>query len=173
MASKPNILSVFKKGQSAGAVEHYVETMNWLVGYISNLKGEKGIKIRDEKTDHPVITTEITGGKGINVTEYNGGLKISLVGEDDDDEDGSGSKKGSGGNGGASGNDNGRSGNESGREMDGQSGGGTGGNNNGGNGGSDSGIGGTDCNQFSDGIWNGDGDDLDNPGDLCAELNGW
>lgn len=173
MASKPNILSVFKKGQSAGAVEHYVETMNWLVGYISNLKGEKGIKIRDEKTDHPVITTDIIGGKGINVTEYNGGLKISLVGEDDDDEGGS-SKKGSGGNGGASGNDNGRSGNESGREMDGQSGGGTGGNNNGGNSnGSDSGIGGTDCNQFSDGIWNGDGDDLQNPGDNCAELNGW
>lgn len=43
--SKPTIIAQMKKGQSWGAVENLCDTFNWMAKWLSNVKGEKGIKI--------------------------------------------------------------------------------------------------------------------------------
>jgi len=183
MANKPNILATFKSGQAVGAVDHYVETMNWLIGFVSNLKAETGIEIKNPKSDHPSITAKVIAGKGIKVEESGGAWKISLKeggGGDDDDDGGSGKgkgKTGSGGSGsGSGGAGSGGSGSGSGTGGNGATGG-SGGSGSGGNGGGGTTGGsgnGSSCNEFSADIEN-DNDDsgMDNMGDDCAELNGW
>lgn len=176
MASKPSILSVFKNGQSVGAVDHYVETMNWLIGFVANLKCEKGVVLKNEESDHPSIEAKLIEGDGIKITESDGGLKISLKKNDDDDDDdddgGGGKKKGSGGSG-----DGGSGAGGAGGSGGGSGGGGVGAGGSGGGSGGASGSGsgkGTNCNQFSEDLENPDDDfGMGNSGDDCAELNGW
>ena len=174
MASKPSILSVFKNGQSVGAVDHYVETMNWLIGFVANLKCEKGVVLKNEESDHPSIEAKLIEGDGIKITESDGGLKISLKKNDDDDDDdgGGGKKKGSGGSGDGGSGAGGAGGSGGGSGGGGVGAGGSGGGS-GGAGGSGSGKG-TNCNQFSEDLENPDDDfGMGNSGDDCAELNGW
>ena len=183
MANKPNILATFKAGQSLGAVDHYMETMNWLVGFVSNLKSDTGIEIKNPTSDHPSIKANIIAGDGIKVEESSGAWKISLDNGDDgdgDDDDGDGDGGGSKGKqtGGGSGSGSGGAGSGGGSGGSGGSSGGAGGGAGGSSGGSGSGSGGggkgSSCNEFSADIEN-DNDDggMDNPGDNCAELNGW
>jgi len=130
MANKPQILATFKKGRSIGAVNNFVDTMNWLVGFVANLKTDTGIEIKNQQSDHPTIKAKVIAGDGIKVEESGGAWKISLDsgGGDDDDGDGGGSgggKKGSGGSGNGGSNANNGAGN--GGRAGGSSGGGTGG----------------------------------------------
>lgn len=184
MANKPSILSTFKKGQSLGAIDHLDETMNWLIGFVSNLKCEKGLTLKNEKSDHPIMEANIIAGEGITIKESNGGLEISVKKQNDDDDDGDGSgggggrggKKGSGGSGsggsGGAGSGSGGSGGATGGGGGGSGGSGTGGSGSG-SGGSGSGNG-TSCNEFSDDPPNDNSDDgMNNFGDDCKELNGW
>lgn len=176
MANKPQILATFKKGRSIGAVDNFVDTMNWLVGFVANLKTDTGIEIKNQQSDHPTIKAKVIAGEGIKVEESGGAWKISLDdGGDGDDDDGSnkGGKKGSGGSGNGGSSGQGGSGGNGGGQGGGASGGGTGGST-GGEGGDGSGDKGSDCNQFSDDLENAGGDSgMDNDGDNCAELNGW
>lgn len=48
MANKPNILAHFKAGQAIGAVDNFTDTMNWLVGFVANLKTDTGIEIKNQ-----------------------------------------------------------------------------------------------------------------------------
>jgi hypothetical protein len=176
MANKPNILANFKKGRSIGAVDNFVDTMNWLVGFVANLKTDTGIEIKNQQSDHPTIKAKVIAGDGIKVEESGGAWKISLDDGGDDDDDGSnkGGKKGSGGSGNGGSSGQGGSGGNGGGQGGGASGGGSGGTS-----GDDNTTGGSkdkdsDCNQFSEEIENEDSDDgMDNAGDLCSELNGW
>lgn len=181
MANKPNILATFKSGQAVGAVDHYVETMNWLIGFVSNLKAETGIEIKNPKSDHPSITAKVIAGNGIKVEESGGAWKISLEdGGDGDDDEGSGKgkdKTGSGGSGsGSGGAGSGSGGSGSGTGGNGATGG-SGGSGSGGNGGGGTTGGsgnGSSCNEFSDDPPNDNGDvGMGNNGDDCKELNGW
>jgi len=179
MANKPNILATFKSGQAVGAVDHYVETMNWLIGFVSNLKCEKGLTLKNEQSDHPTMEANLIAGEGIKITESNGGLKISLESDDDDDDDSTSKKKGSGGSGsGGSGAGGAGSGGGSGSGTGGNGAtGGSGGSGSGGNGGGGTTGGsgnGSSCNEFSDDPPNDNGDvGMGNNGDNCKELNGW
>ena len=161
MGSKPQILAEFKQGKLLGTVEHFVDTMNWLVPFVANLKGEEGIAIKNPSTDHPLLELNIVAGEGIKITKSNGQMTISTIKEGEKKNNKPTTKKG-GGNGGGSGGGGGGGG----------SGGGGGG---GGGGGSDGGGGGeTNCNQWSDDIENGWGGGApSNDGDSCTELNGW
>lgn len=185
MANKPQILATFKTGQAIGAVDHFTETMNWLVGFVSNLKSDTGIEIQNQTSDHPTIKAKIVAGTGIKVEESNGAWKISTTGGQNDDDSsggggGGGSKRGSGGGGSGSGYRGGGGGSGG---AGGGGGGGGGGASGGGGGGSSSstgtgtsttGRGSNDCNQYSDDIDNPSDDmGMNNIGDLCAELNGW
>lgn len=149
--------------------------MNWLIPFVSNLKGEEGIRIKNPTSDHPTLELDIVAGKGIKITKSNGQMTISTA-EDGDDgtstkpmtKPGGGSGSGSGGSSSGSGVGSGGSGGGSGL------GGGSGGFGSGLDGGS-VGLGsGSDCNQWSDEIDNNGGDGRpDNEGDNCKELNGW
>lgn len=46
--------------------------MNWLIPFVSNLKGEEGIHIKDPTSDHPILELDIVAGKGIKITKSNG-----------------------------------------------------------------------------------------------------
>lgn len=176
--NKPNILAHFKAGQAIGAVDNFTNTMNWLIGFVANLKTDTGIEIKNQTSDHPTIKAKVIAGDGIKVEESGGAWKISLDdGGDGDDDDGDGSnkggKKGSGGSGNGGSSGQGGSGGNGGGLGGGSSGGGGGGSYGGGNNGG-SGDNGSNCNQFSADLENDDGDDgLGNDGDNCAELNGW
>ena len=151
MGSKPQILAEFKQGKLLGTVEHFVDTMNWLVPFVANLKGEEGIAIKNPSTDHPLLELNIVAGEGIKITKSNGQMKISAIKEGKKEDDKPTTKKG-GGNGSGSG-----------------GGGGGGGGGSGGGGG-----GGTNCNQWSDDIENDwGGGTPSNEGDSCTEINKW
>lgn len=53
--NKPQQLADFKKGKAWGAIDHLCDTLNWVVQFINNLKGEDGITIEDADTDRPII----------------------------------------------------------------------------------------------------------------------
>lgn len=156
--------------------------MNWLIGFVANLKAETGIEIKNPTSDHPSIKAKVIAGKGIKVEESSGAWKISLEdgGDGDDDDGGSGKGKGKtssggsgSGSGGAAGGSGGGSGGAGGTGSTGGSGGsGTGGT---GSGGTTGGSGnGSSCNEFSADLENNNDDDgMDNGGDNCSELNGW
>ena len=182
MGNKPQILATFKAGQAIGAVDHFTETMNWLVGFVSNLQQDTGIEIQNSTSDHPKIKAKIIAGTGIKVEESNGAWKISTTGGPDDDDDrgdgGGGSKRGSGGGGSGSGYRGGGAGGGAGGGGGGgggASGGGGGSSTGGGGSGSGSGSGnGTSCNEFSEDLDNPlDDSGMNNVGDNCRELNGW
>ena len=155
MGSKPQILAEFKQGKLIGTVEHFVDTMNWLVPFVANLKGEEGIAIKNPSTDHPLLELNIVAGEGIEITKSNGQMTISTIKEGEKKNNKPTTKKG-GGNGGGSG-----------------GGGGGGGGSGGGSGGGGSG-GDTNCNQWSDDIENDwGGGTPSNEGDSCTQLNGW
>ena len=154
MGSKPQILAEFKQGKLLGTVEHFVDTMNWLVPFVANLKGEEGIAIKNPSTDHPLLELNIVAGEGIKITKSNGQMKISAIKEGKKEDDKPTTKK-SGGNGSGSG-----------------GGGGGGGGSGGGGGGSGGGE--TNCNQWSDDIENDwGGGTPSNEGDSCTEINKW
>ena len=108
MGSKPQVLAEFKQGKLLGTVEHFVDTMNWLVPFVANLKGEEGIAIKNPSTDHPLLELNIVAGEGIKITKSNGQMKISAIKEGKKEDDkpttkksgGSGSGSGGGGGGG-------------------------------------------------------------------------
>lgn len=52
---KPGTLCYLKKDMMIDAQENFVDTFNWMVDYINNLKGEKGIKVDTTISDHPKI----------------------------------------------------------------------------------------------------------------------
>ena len=157
MGSKPQILAEFKQGKLIGTVEHFVDTMNWLVPFVANLKGEEGIAIKNPSTDHPLLELNIVAGEGIKITKSNGQMKISAIKEGKKEDDKPTTKK-SGGSGSGSG-----------------GGGGGGGGSGGGSGGGGGGGGGeTNCNQWSDDIENDwGGGTPSNEGDSCTEVNKW
>ena len=163
MGSKPQILAEFKQGKLLGTVEHFVDTMNWLVPFVANLKGEEGIAIKNPSTDHPLLELNIVAGEGIEITKSNGQMTISTIKEGEKKNNKPTTKKG-GGNGGGSGGGSGGGG-----------GGGSGGGGGGGSGGGGGGSGGeTNCNQWSDDIENDwGGGTPSNEGDSCTQLNGW
>ena len=145
-----------------GTVEHFVDTMNWLVPFVANLKGEEGIAIKNPSTDHPLLELNIVAGDGIEITKSSGQMTISTIKEGENKNNKPTTKKG-GGNGGGSGGGGGGGG----------SGGGGGGGGGSGGGGGGSG-GGTNCNQWSDDIENDwGGGTPSNEGDSCTSLNGW
>ena len=179
MGNKPQVLAQFKQGKLIGTVAHFAETMNWLVPFVANLKGEEGIAIKNPSTDHPLLELNIVAGEGIKITKSNGQMTISTTKEKDDKPttkksggSGSGSGGGSGGGGGGSG-----GGSGSGGYGTGGNGGGNGGGSSGGSGGGSSGGGegnGTNCNQWSDDLENGwGGGSPSNEGDSCTILNKW
>ena len=170
MGSKPQILAEFKQGKLLGTVEHFVDTMNWLVPFVANLKGEEGIAIKNPSTDHPLLELNIVAGEGIEITKSNGQMTISTIKEGEKKNNKPTTKKG-GGNGGGSGGGSGGGGGGSGGGGGGGSGGGGGGGSGGGGGGS---RGETNCNQWSDDIENDwGGGTPSNEGDSCTQLNGW
>ena len=170
MGSKPQILAEFKQGKLLGTVEHFVDTMNWLVPFVANLKGEEGIAIKNPSTDHPLLELNIVAGEGIEITKSNGQMTISTIKEGEKKNNKPTTKKG-GGNGGGSGGGSGGGGGGSGGGGGGGSGGGGGGGSGGGGGGSG---GETNCNQWSDDIENDwGGGTPSNEGDSCTQLNGW
>ena len=159
MGSKPQVLAEFKQGKLLGTVEHFVDTMNWLVPFVANLKGEEGIAIKNPSTDHPLLELNIVAGEGIKITKSNGQMKISAIKEGKKEDDKPTTKK-SGGSGSGSGG--------------GGSGGGGSGGGSGGGGGGGSGGDGTNCNQWSDDIENDwGGGTPSNEGDSCTEINKW
>ena len=169
MGNKPQVLAQFKQGKLIGTVAHFAETMNWLVPFVANLKGEEGIAIKNPSTDHPLLELNIVAGEGIKITKSNGQMTISTTKEKDDKPT---TKKGGGsgsGSGGGSGSGTGGNGGGSGT-------GGNGGGSSGGSGGSSGGGegNGTNCNQWSDDLENGwGGGSPSNEGDSCTQLNGW
>ena len=81
MGDKPQILAEFKQGKLLGTVEHFVDTMNWLVPFVGNLKGdEEGLYIKNPASDHPIIALNIRGENGVKVTRSNNEVVISLSG---------------------------------------------------------------------------------------------
>lgn len=176
MGNKPQILAEFKEGKLIGTVAHLVSTMNWLIPFVANLKGEEGIRIKDPASDHPSLELDIVAGKGIKITKSNGQMTISTTEGDDGTSTkpitkpggGSGSGSGGGGSGVGSGGSGGGSG------LGGGSGGLGGGTGSGIDGGSGGLGGGSSCNMWSDEIDNNGGDGRpDNEGDVCSTLNGW
>ena len=176
MNTKPAIFAILKRGQSIGAVEHFMETFNWCTQWVGNVAAGDGIEFEGKDSDHPTIKANIVAGKGINVSKSNGAVKISLLSQDDDTDDepntgsggGHGGSSGSGRHGGSSGSGGGTSG-----SGGSGGGGGAGGSGGGGSGGSDNTTG-TNCNMNSEDISNMDGDvGMYNDGDNCSELNGW
>lgn len=173
MANKPLMLAQFEEGKAIGAIDHLVDTMNWLIGWSSNLRGESGVSFQDGDTDHPILKASLTAGNGIKIEDDNGSLKISLSSDDDKDKpyDSGNSQdvEPSGGN-------------ASREETGGSDGDSSGGNTNGSptGGGQDGGSNnttsdnGSSCNTFSGGMSNDSGDNgMSNIGDNCSSVNGW
>lgn len=177
MSSKPTIFAILKRGQSIGAVEHFMETFNWCTQWVGNIEAGDGITFENKDSDHPTIKANIIEGNGISVTESNGAIKISLKSSKPNPNPNPNPKPG-GGKGGSGGNGSGgRGGSGSGGGSGaggGSGGGGSGGG--GGEGGSGAGGGGsgTNCNAYSDEPDNDNEDSgMANGGDDCNELNGW
>ena len=177
MGNKPQILAEFKEGKLIGTVAHLVSTMNWLIPFVSNLKGEEGIRIKDPTSDHPTLVLDIVAGKGIKITKSNGQMTISTAEGDDGTSTKPITKPGGGsgsGSGGSSGGGVGSGGSGGGSGLGGGSGGLGSGTGSGGDSGSGGFGSGSDCNQWSDEIDNNGGDGRpDNEGDVCSTLNGW
>lgn len=65
MAAKPAQLCRLKKGQLIDVQEGFVDTFNWMVDFINNLKCDKdtGLKIDTTISDKPVIKLADAGKK--------------------------------------------------------------------------------------------------------------
>lgn len=79
MGMKPQILAYFEEGveRALGYYKGFVSTWNWLLGFVSNLKGGKGVKVDYQDTDHPEITLNLEAGEGIKIEESGDAMKIS------------------------------------------------------------------------------------------------
>lgn len=84
MNRKPPILAEIQYDRALAAVPHIVETLNWLINYVANLKGQDGITIDDSDTDHPSISINIEGQDGITVEKTEDGITIKGGGSGDD-----------------------------------------------------------------------------------------
>lgn len=171
--NRPASIAFVRKGQALAAVEHLRDSLNWVFGWVANLRPGDGIRIDGRDTDHPTIRANIVAGDGITLLTSNGQIKIAVTDKlpKDDGKPKSVPTAGGGGHGGSSGSgSSGGSGGGAGADgASGISGGGS-------SGGSASGDSdGNNCNQWSGGVDNGGSADLgmDNNGDNCAELNGW
>lgn len=76
MNRKPPILAELQYDRALAAVPHIVESFNWLINYVANLKGKDGINIEDSDTDHPTISINIEGQDGITVEKTEDGITI-------------------------------------------------------------------------------------------------
>lgn len=75
---KPANPCYLKNGKAIGAQKDFAATFNWLVDWVSNIRGVKGVKIEDSPdTAHPKISLsdDKDGGGG------GGGGDIELVAE--------------------------------------------------------------------------------------------
>ena len=81
MANKPSVVAVWEKSKTIYDIKNLCDTMNWMTGYLANLSAEPGLKIKNEKTDHPSIALDLSavlsGTGGIEVKEEAGKTIIS------------------------------------------------------------------------------------------------
>ena len=80
MADKPAQICQLKKGEYLGLQKGCVDTFNWAVQAIANLKGGQNCEVNWDMPDHPTIdvTThedEVGGGGG--------GSELEIIGTDD------------------------------------------------------------------------------------------
>lgn len=67
--AKPGVLCKLQKGKLIDVQEGFVETFNWMVDYINNLKGDDtNIKLDNPATTNPVIKLISSGGGSGEVT---------------------------------------------------------------------------------------------------------
>lgn len=64
MSNRPGTLCHLEKGKILDTQVGFVDTYNWMVDYINNLKGEDGIKLDNSISDHPVIKLDSESGDG-------------------------------------------------------------------------------------------------------------
>lgn len=94
---RPATLCHLKKDQLIDTQENFVDTFNWMVDFINNLKGDgdddkdKKIKVDKSTSDHPIIKfsdTDLSSSSSIRVEGNDGSFldnvrAIKFVGEDD------------------------------------------------------------------------------------------
>lgn len=59
--ARPAKLCKLEKGKFIFAQEGFVDTFNWMVDFIDNLKGEDGIKLDKKISDKPIIKPDDDG----------------------------------------------------------------------------------------------------------------
>lgn len=80
MANRPGTLCTLKSGKAIGAQANFVDTFNWIVAAIKNLRGGKGIKVKWPASDTPEISTDGEDGEGEGGGE--GGTTVAFTGTD-------------------------------------------------------------------------------------------
>lgn len=70
MSLRPGTLCKLEKGKLIDSQEGFVDTFNWMVDFIENLKGDgdadagKSVRVDRSVTDHPVIRLDGSPGGG-------------------------------------------------------------------------------------------------------------
>ena len=62
MGARPMVLCKLEKGKLIDTQENFVDTFNWMVDYINNLRGDNTkIEITNPTTNNPVIRSMVVG----------------------------------------------------------------------------------------------------------------
>jgi len=81
--TKPIILAVFEKGKIIDAIDGVVDTLNWIVSWVSNFKIGNGLILKKANAGTPTLELDIVDGKGTRITDTDDGSKridLALVG---------------------------------------------------------------------------------------------
>lgn len=83
MSMRPLVLCKLEKGKLIDAQENFVDTFNWMVDYINNLRGDNArIRISNPTTDAPVIESMQMGKFAPNVGGGGGEVVVNGIDKD-------------------------------------------------------------------------------------------
>lgn len=73
MGARPMVLCKLEKGKLIDTQENFVDTFNWMVDYINNLRGDDTkIEITNPTTNNPVIRSLVVGDEASGGSDFNG-----------------------------------------------------------------------------------------------------
>lgn len=73
MSVRPMVLCKLEKGKLIDTQENFVDTFNWMVDYINNLRGDdSNIELTNPTTENPVIRLKNVGDDAGGGSDFNG-----------------------------------------------------------------------------------------------------
>ena len=82
MSVRPMVLCKLEKGKLIDTQENFVDTFNWMVDYINNLRGDdSNIELTNPTTENPVIRLKNVGDDVGGGSDF-GGITIKGIDED-------------------------------------------------------------------------------------------